>query len=638
MSSLHGPRRVGSLSLALVLVVAAHLLGKGQTVPSNTLRWVEVVPGLWASAGQPRAYALTEQGRGLVFDLPTPEHLDALRAIGVVQVERVLLTHHHRHTAAGALEASRRGIPVAGPEAEASLLTAEGVKSYWQQSLPIRGPRFDYFVVGRGIPRLELVGDGTTFAWGSWQIRAVSTPGHSVGHMSYLASKAGRPTILIAGDLLAGAGCVWSPFTLEWDHWTDRGCQVHLESLRQILAQRPEILCPSHGPIIRTDAELALRTTEERLQEVAFLKSFERFTKQRRGAPPSYRFLAPEQVATGGEKPFTQLSEHLWITGNTYILVSDSGATLAVDLWGRRSVDRVWELIRRHRWKPPEVVLISHAHYDHFDGIYELAPEHSFEVWTLGEVADVVGEPYRYRHPYSDARPLVVRRRLRPGETVPWHEYRFFVLHLPGQTEFTMGLETQIDGKRCLFTADNFFHMDQFSGSGGWTGLNRALPDGYARSSQLVLERRPDWVLAEHGGPFEFDPEDFQRRRSWAEAAAQAADRLCPSGNRAADWDPHRVACEPVLCNVDPGAQRDVLLRVRYPFAKPWSVELDPSAAAEVLTEFRVEGDAQRRFLKLRVRADARPGRYPLPLVVREGREPVPSDTFVVLQVREVAP
>src|SRR5581483_4191939 len=122
-----------------------------------------------------------------------------------------------------------------------------------------------------------------------------------------------------------------------------------------------------------------------------------------------------------------------------------------------------------------------------------------------------------------------------------------------GQTEYTMGWETEIDGKRCFFTADNFYHQDQFSGSGGWMGLNRSFPGPYARSAQKVLDAAPDWVLAEHGGPMEFNAEDFRRRVQWGDTAAKAADALAPSGDHRIDWSPHGVRIEPLVQRGKPG-------------------------------------------------------------------------------------
>src|SRR5262249_26459547 len=105
-----------------------------------------------------------------------------------------------------------------------------------------------------------------------------------------------------------------------------------------------------------------------------------------------------------------------------------------------------------------------------------------------------------------------------------------------------------------FFTADNFFHQDMFSGSGGWMGLNRSFPLPYAASAQKVLDARPDWVLAEHGGPFEFSAEDFRRRVAWGKACAQAARPPSPRGNHRHDWDPHRVHVEPLVQQAKPGA------------------------------------------------------------------------------------
>ena len=165
----------------------------------------------------------------------------------------------------------------------------------------------------------------------------------------------------------------------------------------------------------------------------------------------------------------------------------------------------------------------------------------------LDKAALPVTEPFRLRAPFLDARPVKIDRQPKDGDTLTWREYRFRFHFLPGQSEFTMGVETVIDGKKCFFTADNFFHQDMFSGSGGWMGLNRSWPLPYAESAQKVLEAAPDWVLAEHGGPFEFNAEDFRRRVAWGKESAKAADALCPSGDHRIDWNPHRVHIEPLV-------------------------------------------------------------------------------------------
>jgi glyoxylase-like metal-dependent hydrolase (beta-lactamase superfamily II) len=229
------------------------------------------------------------------------------------------------------------------------------------------------------------------------------------------------------------------------------------------------------------------------------------------------------------------------------VLTSRTNAFLVVDPWGKRSADQIEKLAHDRQLGPLEVVMFSHAHFDHYDGVYLLPKRDSYQTWTLDRVATPLADPSLLRAPFLDARPVTIDRRFKDGDTVDWREYHFTFHHFPGQTEFTMGVESTIDGKRCYFTADNFFHQNQFSGSGGWMGLNRSYPLPYAESAEKVLKAAPDWVLAEHGGPFEYSAEDFKRRVQWGKVSAAAADALCVSGNHRHDWDPHCVHLEPVV-------------------------------------------------------------------------------------------
>src|SRR5262249_57701059 len=91
-------------------------------------------------------------------------------------------------------------------------------------------------------------------------------------------------------------------------------------------------------------------------------------------------------------------------------------------------------------------------------------------------------------------------------------------------------------------------------------GLNRSWPLPYARSAQMVLDAGPEWVLAEHGGPYEFSAEDYRRRVKWGEASAKAADALCVSGHHRREWDPYRVQVLPLLQKPLPGATINIEL------------------------------------------------------------------------------
>jgi glyoxylase-like metal-dependent hydrolase (beta-lactamase superfamily II) len=283
--------------------------------------------------------------------------------------------------------------------------------------------------------------------------------------------------------------------------------------------------------------------------------------------------------------------------------------------------------------------MFSHAHYDHYDGVYDLPDRDRFQVWSLDQVAVPIADPWLYRAPFLDARPVKFDRQFKDGESAAWREYRFRFIHLPGQSEFSMGVETTIDGKKCLFTADNFFHQDQFSGTGGWMGLNRSFPPPYAASARKVLEIAPDWVLAEHGGPFEFNAEDFRRRVKWGEVSAAAADALCLSGSHRYDWDPHRVHVEPLIHRAQPGATLQATLVAAEPLdrGEKLTVVLEGRGLVPDQTwELEMPaGETVRKLFTVRLPERLPAGRHVFALRVRTAQGPEPSDAFLAVDVAE---
>jgi glyoxylase-like metal-dependent hydrolase (beta-lactamase superfamily II) len=655
-------RKLAALACLLLVLGIAWLSGSGRYTPVSRANWIEIIPGVLRSAGLPAGYALLSGERALLIDAPAG--MAGLGARRIRKIDGVLLTHHHRDTCAAVEQLLREGIPVRAPKESAAWLTPKNVENYWKESLPLRNSRTAYLVVPVGFassppqPPLPKGGQGgyseggawevrgidcslqdaQTIDWQGWNIRVLRTPGHSPDHVAFVVySGQGGKRLLFCGDAFAAPGRIWTPYTTDWDHWTDAGLRPAAQSLRKLAAENADLLLPAHGRVVETGVQEALKKTEAAVSEMAFLKSFERFTKQRLGNAPHYRFLAREQAESNGSKPWTQVSEHLFLTGNTYVLKSRDNALLIVDPWGEQSARQIAKLQRDRSLGPVEVVWFSHAHYDHYDGIYYLPGREKFETWTLDKVATPITEPYLLRAPFLDARPVKIDRRFPEGATASWHEYRFRFHYLPGQSEFTMGVETVIDGKRCLFTADNWFHQDMFSGSGGWMGLNRSWPGYYEASARKVLELAPEWVLAEHGGPFEFNAEDFRRRVEWGKVSARAADALCVSGNHRLDWDPHRVHVEPLVHPAKAGEAWKATLVASNLLDRPVRLsvtlqgrELTPDQLWELDLAAR---STVRKEIRLPMIANLAPGRHVLTLRVNEGNGVDGSDAFLAIDV-----
>jgi glyoxylase-like metal-dependent hydrolase (beta-lactamase superfamily II) len=633
------PRLLAALaSLALLSAVAFVIVRAGsEAKPADG--WKEVAPGVLRSPGPPFGYALVDGDAALLIDAPCGP--DGLTARGVKTIDAVLLTHHHRDTAAFAGRYLADKVPVRAPKGSAEWLTPDGVAKYWKESLPLRNSRTAYLVLPEGLEGVDCsLADGQTIDWHGWRVRVVESPGHSRDHVAYAARKGDDgPLLLFCGDALAAPGKLWSPYTTDWDHWTDLGLKPTAESLRKLAALKPAVLLPAHGDVISENAADALTRTADAAAEAGFLKSFERYTKERLKDPPKYAFLAKEQAESNGSKPWSQISEHLYLTGNTYVLVSrdEDNPFLVIDPWDPYSAAQIPKIKVEARLGKLEVVMCSHAHFDHYDGVYAILERDKPEVWTLDRVATPLADPYLLRAPFLDPRPVKIDNRPKDGDVLTWREYRLHFHHLPGQTEFTMGVETTIDAKRCYFTADNFFHQDQFSGTGGWMGLNRSYPLPYSQSAQKVLDAAPDWVLAEHGGAFEFNAEDFRRRVQWGKECAKAADAVCVSGSLLHDWNPSRVHVEPLVQKAKPGATLTATLVANNPFDRPekLTATLDGRGQTDDRTwELEVgSGGEVRKEFTLKLGEGVPTGRLPLALRVRAGEGEDGGDAFLAVDV-----
>ena len=630
------------LAVSCVITVAVIAWFTNAQPKADLKYWEKVADGLYRTKDGPYSYALVSGDRAVLIDATVPP--DAVAELGVKTVESVFLTHHHRDTAAFASSYRAKKIPVRAPKESADYLLPESVAKFWKESVPLRNSRTAYFVLPEGVEGIDCrIADGKNFTFGNWSITPVATPGHSRDHFAYFvehAVLAGKgPRYLFAGDALHSRGKLWTPYTTDWDHWTDIGLKPAAESLRKLAKLNATALLPAHGPVVKDDIAKTLTDTAEVVEEAAFMKSYERYTKQRLKDEPKYDFLVPkEQIASAGDKPWAKIADKLWLTGNTYVLQSKtSDGIFVLDPWGQRSADQVAKLQKDEKLGPVELVAFSHAHYDHFDGIHVLGGRDKCAVWSLDLVAAPLKDPNRSRAPFLDPRPIKFTKELKDGETAMWGGYTFKFHHLPGQSYFTSAIETTIDGKRCLFTADNFFHQDQFSGTGGWMGLNRSYPAVYGTSAKKVLDLAPERVLAEHGGPYVFSAEDYKRRVKWGAEAGKAADALCLSGSHQWDWNPNRIEFEPHLQTAKPGDRLKAILRLNNTSAKGLTVTVSIKGRGIVPDSthtLTANAETSKEIaLSLTLAASARPGRHIIELRSSDGRGVEGCDCYFAIDV-----
>lgn len=127
-------------------------------------------------------WLLQRGSRAVVVDPGDAAPVLAALASGGLELEAVLITHHHPDHIGGLarLQAAQpQPVPVYGPAAEAARIP--------------------------GLSTLLQGGECLRLLEQDWQVLAV--PGHTLGHLAYWAQPAGRAPLLLCGDTLFSAGC-----------------------------------------------------------------------------------------------------------------------------------------------------------------------------------------------------------------------------------------------------------------------------------------------------------------------------------------------------------------------------------------------------------------------------------------------
>lgn len=175
----------------------------------NTLELRSVAVGSW----QENCYVLYDAttNQSIVFD-PGAEQKKIMSLIGDSTVTAILLTHAHGDHI-GAVEPIR-----AATGAPVSIHAAE---------LPLLGT----------IPHDTLINDGDQIQWGSHLIRAVHTPGHTPGMITFIIDD----QLAIVGDTIFGGGPGRTASATDF--------QTTLATLRDVVLSWPDaVMCyPGHG-------------------------------------------------------------------------------------------------------------------------------------------------------------------------------------------------------------------------------------------------------------------------------------------------------------------------------------------------------------------------------------------------------
>lgn len=143
------------------------------------------------------------------------------------------------------------------------------------------------------------------------------------------------------------------------------------------------------------------------------------------------------------------------VEANTYIITDTaSGLSAVIDCGGFTP-----ELVRMLSSKEVKLILLTHGHYDHILGVYELKKLTGAEVMIHKNDADCLFDEKRSLSYYSympgAQKPLTADRLLGEGDEIRLGETVLRVLHTPGHTSGSVCYIDEAD--RILFTGDTLF-------------------------------------------------------------------------------------------------------------------------------------------------------------------------------------
>ncbi|MHC2066039.1 MBL fold metallo-hydrolase [Bremerella sp. T1] len=534
-------------------------------------------PELFYLANTSNVYLLKKDGHGLLINTGASDLENALRDVGVAQVDLLLLNNHHRENIQAIRQTSLQQTQIYASEMEAEILTSPIKFRKWYPQLSDR-----YSVYGASFVRPPArpirvdrkLEDGDIVIWRGLQLRCLSTPGHSPGELSFLISK-GDDTFAFSGGLMYDGSRFTNWFDSEWDYGFAAGIDAILRSVGRLSEANVDVMLPVQGPIV-LNAREQLATYRERLESFRekYIRGYPVFDKD---PDKRDRVSQPTQVPH-----LNQVTPHLYKLNDDFqgrnfsILVSDSGHGLILDcgLFPQDVLEEIIVGLRQHMGlKQIDAYWISHMHGDHFLHGPFLKEKYGAEAWTLDKIVDRCENPRRYDYAalvsaYGDGFDgMKIDKAFQDGESITWEGYKIQVDWLPGQTEFGCCLWLDIDDKRIAFTGDNLFgdprDRSQTAHDCVVARNSAILAEGHVHGSQYLLKLNPDIIMAAHSYVMPDPQELLQRYHAWSKDMQAAFQQMLPDQDYEYLFDPYWVSAYPYRIDLSDGKSHDVMITVR---------------------------------------------------------------------------
>jgi glyoxylase-like metal-dependent hydrolase (beta-lactamase superfamily II) len=579
-----------------------------------------------------KVYALDGgQGRWLLINAGSGSVADHLDELGPMREWAVLLTHHFRDHAGGAMRLKARGARLLAPFGERGHLAGRQEAMRDAQHFFLYELTWDHFAPGAPLEVDGWVRDYERVELAGFTVEVVPAPGPTLGAAAYVISGPGLPRTGFTGELIQAGGKVarLSPFQYNYNDLT--GLTNVVRSAERLLAAAPERVLPSFGePISDYAAALA-----------AFRGTIAGFEQLQPGVVASALSPAP----SGIEPVLPRLYRAQGSSAETHFLVGRSGRILALDYgydtvgvafparlawWTRRPLLHSLAALKAAVGSDRiATVIATHYHDDHVVGVPTLQRQQGTELWAGENFADLLENPGAYDRPCLWPEPMRVNRRLPLGTPFMWDDVRITLHPMTGHTEFSTLILLEYEGHRVAHTGDQIFYLDPVSrrlvppgpAAGVFTNhvyRNGLALGGYRDCVRRLREFQPDVILSGHAVPYRPDAQTWEKLEATAVAFDSLHEAVLPlapddvhfgADSCAAKLLPSRLQLTPadheatlrgwILNPLPHPATAELCLSLpRLGWTgRPWSVAMEPRARTPFQTVFVPPASLRQREL-----------------------------------------
>ncbi len=517
------------------------------------------------------------------------------------KAEIVLFTHARRDVVWAGRSLVARGAESVVPAGEAEQFSEPGEfwSAFWDK-------RFhDYAQQSTRVPVTPMrvtrtVREGEVIPWQDLTLHVLDTPGYTRGAVSYLIEVDGLKYVFV-GDLIYGDGRIMDLYSLQDAVAQARIGGYHgyagrigdlIASLRKIAAQKPDLLVPARGPVIREPA-VAIERLIRRLE--AAYENYLSISAGRWYFHDQYDVLAARALGDEGKvswMPYAATIEKAppdWIVPihNSRLVLARGKSGFLIDCGSNAIIEELRKLRDQGQLNSIEGLFITHYHDDHTDRINDFLRDNPCPVYVTPVMEDVTRRPGDYRLPAMTANAIDAITVVPDGHRMSWKEFTLTFYDFPGQTICHDALLVERDtGERIFFVGDSFTP----SGLDDYCLQNRNLlhpGEGYLRCLDLLQHTIPPDALLinEHVlEPFRFDPGQVKHMESVFMRRAELLRELLPWDEPNYGIDEQWVRIHPYGQEVQAGRWTNLAVKIlnHSPTANTFTVAVNPPQGCKI--------------------------------------------------------